>query len=222
MEEGKIIAVGTDGRRLAKMEGPASSIGGHLTGDAMTIVPSRSMQLIERALTDGDATVQIASRGNDFAVHSPQVTITSRLVEGRFPRWRDVLPDRPNAVPIEMTVGPLYAALRQAAIVASTESRGVDFTFGDGLLVLSGVTADVGESRVEVPIAYEGEEITVCLDHRFVSDFLRVMNPENTFTLNLVDSESAAVCAVDDGYRYVIMPLARDPKTGVTAGAATA
>ena len=39
MDEEKIIAVGTDGRRLAKMEGPAVSVGGHVTGDAMTIVP---------------------------------------------------------------------------------------------------------------------------------------------------------------------------------------
>jgi DNA polymerase-3 subunit beta len=63
---------------------------------------------------------------------------------------------------------------------------------------------------VELPIAYSGPKITITLDPRFVSDFLRVLDPEKTFTLELKDSDSAAVCNTDDGYGYVIMPLARD------------
>lgn len=222
MESERVIVVGTDGRRLAKMEGPAQVVGTPAgSSDAMTIVPSRSMQLIERSLTDAEAEVHVAMRGNDFMVQSPTLMIISRLVEGRFPRWRDVLPNRPDAVQIELTVGPLHAAVRQAAIVASGESRGVDFTFGRGSLVLSGVTADVGESRVEMPIAYDGEEITLCLDHRFLSDFLRVLDPETNFRLNVVDGDSAALCQTDDGYGYVIMPLARDRQNRVRAVAAS-
>ena len=221
MEEEKIVAVGTDGRRLAKMEGPAISIEGHVTGDTMTIVPSRSMQLIERALSDNDAEIHIASRGNDFLVRSPQVTIVSRLVEGRFPRWRDVLPHRPEAAHIEIAAGPIHSALRQAAIVTSVDSRGVDFIFGNGSLVLCGLTADVGESRVELPIPYEGPETILCLDHRFVTDFLKVLDPEKVFTLNIVDSDSAALFETDDGYGYVVMPLARD-RAQAAASAETA
>ena len=222
MESEKIIAVGTDGRRLAKMEGPAQTVGQQSAGETMTIVPSRSMQLVERALTDGDAEVRLATRGNDFLVSSPTVTIVSRLVEGRFPRWRDVLPVRPDAINIDMAVGPLHAALRQAAIVTSGESRGIDFSFGHGSLVLAGLTADVGESHVELPIPYEGQDITLCLDHRFVTDFLKVLDPEKTFCLNIVDSDSAALCQTDDGYGYVIMPLARDRQGVARAGVATA
>ena len=223
MESERVIVVGTDGRRLAKMEGPAQVVGTPVgSSDAMTIVPSRSMQLIERSLTDGEAEVHLAMRGNDFMVQSPTLMIISRLVEGRFPRWRDVLPNRPDAVQIELTVGPLHAAVRQAAIVASGESRGIDFTFGRGSLVLSGVTADVGESRVEMPIAYDGEEITLCMDHRFLSDFLRVLDPETNFRLNIVDGDSAALCQTDDGYGYVIMPLARDRQNRVRASVASA
>ena len=129
MAADKITGVGTDGRRLAKMEVPATSVGGHQSGDSMTIVPTKAMQLIERALTDGDAEIQVAARANEVLVRSPRATIYSRLVEGRFPKWRDVFPQRTGAVKIELTVGPLYSAVRQAAIVTSEESRGVDFTF---------------------------------------------------------------------------------------------
>ncbi len=210
MEAERIIAVGTDGRRLAKMEGPAHATGGHATGDSNIIVPTRSMQLIERALSDADAEVQLSARGNDILIRSPRATIYSRLVEGRFPKWRDVFPQRRDAISIAITVGPMYSALRQASIVTDQESRGIDFTFGDGSLVLSGSTAEVGESHVEFPIPYDGDPIPVTLDHRFVEDFLRVLNADQVFTVEIKDSESAAVFSTDDGYAYVVMPLARD------------
>ena len=206
----KLTAVGTDGRRLAKMEGPAMAVAGGTATDTMTIVPSRAMQLIERALTDGDAEIQIAAHASDIQVKSPRATISARLVEGRFPKWRDVLPHRSDSQKLELSVGPVFTAVRQASIVASDESRGILFTFADGTLTLSGQTAEVGQSRVELPIAYDGGEIAISLDHRFVADFLKVLDPEKMFTLDVKDGEAAALFTTDDGYGYVVMPLSRD------------
>lgn len=206
----KIIAVGTDGRRLAKMEGPAHSVGGHQTGDNTTIIPTRAMNLIERALSDDDAEVFLAARSNDVLIKSQRAMIYARPVEGRFPKWRDVFPTRSGAQRIDLIVGPMHAAVRQAAIVTNEESRGVDFTFGEGKVVLAGRSSDVGQSRVEFPIAYDGKPISITLDPRYVADFLKVLDPETTFTLEVKDAESAAVCSTTDGYGYVIMPLARD------------
>jgi DNA polymerase-3 subunit beta len=59
------------------------------------------------------------------------------------------------------------------------------------------------------------------LDHRFVTDFLRVLDPEKSFSLNIVDSDSAALFETDDGYGYVVMPLAREHNMRVAAGAAS-
>jgi DNA polymerase-3 subunit beta len=210
MHEDRVVAVATDGRRLAKQEGPAKAVGGHQTTESTTIVPTRAMLLLERALGDNEENIQIAARGKDVLVRSGRSTIYSRLVEGRYPRWRDVFPRRENPLQIELTVGPFYAAVRQAAIVSSEERRGVDFTFGEGKVVLSCHGAEFGESRVELPIAYDGPARPITLDPRFVSDFLKVLNADQTFTLEMQDAESAAVCATEDGYSYVIMPLARD------------
>jgi DNA polymerase-3 subunit beta len=207
---GKLTAVGTDGRRLAVMEGPANSVGNYKGPDGMTIVPTKAMQLIERTLADGDAEVQLVARANDILVRTPRAVIYSRLVEGRFPKWRDVFPKRENAQKISMVVGPSHSAVRQAAIVTSEESRGVDLTFGEGKVVLAGRAAETGQSRIELPIAYDGPSISIALDPRYLSDFFRVLDPEKNFTLELKDSDSAAICSTDDGYGYVIMPLARD------------
>ena len=207
--EGRLLAIGTDGRRLAKMEGPLEQTGQpESLGDA-TIVPSRALQLIDRVLPD-EGEVKLAVRQNALIVSGGPATLSTRLLEGRFPRWRDVFPQRSDAAQIELTVGPFFSAVRQAAIVTSDESRGVDFTFGDGMLLLAGRAAEVGDSRVEMPIGYGGKPIEITLDPRFVSDFLKVLDVEQSFTLELVDGDSAAVARVDDGYDYVIMPLARD------------
>lgn len=206
----QITAVGTDGRRLAVMEGACRAHGGYTSPDTMTIVPTRAMQLIERTISDAGSEAQFVARLNDILVRSERATIYSRLVEGRFPKWRDVFPKRDGVQRISMVAGPAHAAVRQAAIVTSEESRGVDFTFADGKLLLAARAAESGQSRVELPIAYEGPEVSIMLDPRYVGDFLRVLDPEKTFTVEIKDAESAAILSTDDGYGYVIMPLARD------------
>ena len=94
-EDGELIAVGTDGRRLAKMAGTVERVGdAHgAMGDA-TIIPTRSLQLIDRTLIDEDAPTRFAVRANDIVFGAPTATLSTRLLEGRFPKWRDVVPQR--------------------------------------------------------------------------------------------------------------------------------
>jgi DNA polymerase-3 subunit beta len=206
---GSVIAVGTDGRRLAKMEGPAAAREGS-PADAQPIVPARAMQLVERCLGDASLPVLVAVRGSEILVKTGSTTISARLVEGRFPRWRDVFPDRPDAARVKVVAGPLLAAVRQAAIVTSEQSKGVDFSFEPGQLVLSGRSAESGESRIELPIEHAGTAVKIKLDPRFMSEFLRVLDGAANVTVELTDAQSACVCRTDDGYGYVIMPLAAD------------
>ena len=143
-------------------------------------------------------------------VQSERLTVYSRLVEGRFPKWRDVFPSEEGAQKIELPVGAFHSAVRQAAIVTSDESRGIDFQFGEGSVVLAAEAAEMGQSRIELPISYNGNPITIMLDPKYLGEFLRVIDPDKTFTLEVKDAKSAAVCRTDDGYEYVIMPMARD------------
>ncbi|NOZ38918.1 MAG: DNA polymerase III subunit beta [Planctomycetes bacterium] len=210
VEADQLTAIGTDGRRLAKMTGPVGTTGKAIDADQTTIIPTRAMTLIERAVDPTDDEVKIAVKGNEFLVHTARATISARMLEGRYPDWKKVFPDSSGGVKLDLAVGATLTAVRQAQIATSDESRGIDFTFGEGMLVLSGKAAEVGQSRVELPIGYDGDELTVTLDPRFAVDFLKVLDADKTFTFAVKDAESAAVCSTDDGYGYVIMPLARD------------
>lgn len=205
-----VALAATDSRRLAVATAACQADGGE-AANASPVVPSKAMQLIERSISDEDAEVCLAIHQNDVVVRCGASTISSQLVQGRFPRYSDVIPRAADAkAVIELVAGPFHSAVRQAQIVTDEESRGVDFVFGDGKLTLISQAADVGESRIEVPIPYDGDELKILFDPRFVSDFLRVIEPETQVRLHLIDPESAAVFRVDDDYTYVVMPLSRD------------
>jgi DNA polymerase-3 subunit beta len=204
-----ITAVATDGRRLACQQGPTTIVGTQEKTES-AILPARSLQVVERALADNEEEIWLAVRENEAVVKSQRTTLSTRLVEGRFPKWRDVFPRMEQMTRIELSVGPFYSAVRQAAILTSEGDRGVDFTFGDGKAVLLTRGAKFGQSRIELPIGYDGPELPVTLDPRFLGDFLRVLDPDAPFTLYVHDPESAVVAQTEDGYRYVLMPMQRE------------
>jgi DNA polymerase-3 subunit beta len=207
--QNQVTAVATDGRRLACMEGPAVFVGEGPSSAGNSIVPARAVQLIERTLSDSDAEVRLAVRGNDLLVRSPRCTIRARLLEGRFPRWRDVLKQAGGSTQVELPAGTFSSAVRQAAIVTDAEHRAIQFAFEQGKLLLSCSAPGAGEARIEVPVSYDGPPQTIRLDPRFLIEFLRVIEPEQSVTLSIKDENSAARCETADGYVYIVMPLAR-------------
>jgi DNA polymerase-3 subunit beta len=205
----EITLAATDSRRLAVSKASATVHGTPAADSPAPIIPSKAMSLIERNIADPEAEVQIAAHRNDVLVKTGATTIYSRLVEGRFPRYQDVIP-KESKIRIELVAGPFLSAVRQAMIVTNEESRGVDFSFGGDTLTLASVGADVGTSRIELPVSYGGEDVTVTFDPKFVVDFLRVFDPATAITLNLNDGNSAALFKAEENHQYVVMPLARD------------
>lgn len=204
-----VALVATDSRRLALQKAPCKSEGEPEDANSTPVVPRTAMNLIEKSI-DEEGEVLIAVHQNDVVVKSGHSTIYSRLVEGRFPRYGDVIPSDANHV-IELVVGPFYSAVRQAQILTNEDSRGVDFNFNEGTLRLHSEASDVGSSNIELPISYDGEELTIKFDPRYIAEFLKTFDPEKQVSLHLIDSESAAVFRTDDNYTYVIMPLSREP-----------
>lgn len=206
----KATLAATDSRRLAVVSAACQAVGELNVDNTTPVVPSKAMSLIEKSLPDDEeASALIAIHANDVLVQCGGSTIYSRLVEGRFPKYGDVIPDSFESA-VELVVGPFYSAVRQAQIVTNEESRGVDFQFTNGKLTMASRAADVGQSNVEMPISYDGPDLTITFDPKFVADFLRILDGSTSIKLNLIDSESPAVFTTEDGYRYVIMPLSRD------------
>jgi DNA polymerase-3 subunit beta len=205
-----ITLVGTDGRRLARAVADAEAAGGVSTPLGNPVVPVKALKLIERNLNDDDPPVHLAFQGGTAVlVRTDRAIIYSRLVEGRFPRYQDVFPPQVE-VKIPLVVGPLLSVVEQAAIVTSDESRGVDFTFGSGLLKLLSQAADVGTSHVDLPISYDGKPVEITFDPRYLIDALKTLDPAAPINVELIDQRNAAVFRTEDRYTYVVMPLTRE------------
>lgn len=144
-----------------------------------------------------------------------RAVIYSRLVEGRFPNYKQVLPQR-NQVKVPFTVGPFMAAIRQAAVMTDEESKRVTFHFGKKKLTLQARGTETGRSRVELPVDYEGKALEISFDPKFVLDMLRVLEPDTALTLEMQDGNTAALFRVDANYQYVVVPLiaAKEPGKG--------
>lgn len=208
-DEGHVTLAATDSRRLAVATAGCETEGSPTIPERTTVVPTRAMSLLERSVDESAEFVDIAVRDSDVLMRSGRCTIYSRLVEGRFPRYRDVIP-KDASVTVPLSVGPFHSAVRQAQIVTDEESRGVDFIFSDNSLKLDSRAQDVGESHVQLPIEFSTDEIRITFDPRYVADFLKVLSPESLVQLQLTNADMAAVFRVEDSYTYVIMPLAQD------------
>lgn len=208
-----IAMVATDGRRLAKQFASVETENEPGTPGGSPVIPVKALKLIDKCIDDDDPPVHFAIQAaSAVLIRTHDSVIYSRLVEGRFPQYQNVFPAEPKVwIPLE--VGSLRQAVEQAAIATSDESRGVDFTFGRGLLTLSGQAADVGGSHIETPISYQGDVVEITFDPRYLLDALKTLADHTFITAELIDSKEAAVFRTDDDYSYVVMPLTKDRPT---------
>lgn len=208
----KVIGVATDGRRLAIMEGAAASIGEPPARQGSTIIQSRAMSLMGKLFGKDDCELQIAISEYDATVRGPRATVTSRLVEGRFPNWRDCVPVAGGQVTVEFSAGEILSCFAEVATLCDQECRGVDFVFsGDGLN-LRFKHYDRGSSSVSTAIKYSGKPTSLFLDYRYILDVLRAIEPSKHVQMKFRDGdeEKPVALSTDDGYTYVVMPMARD------------
>jgi DNA polymerase III subunit beta len=210
IESDTLTAVATDGRRLACMTAQGKCVNDYKTVGATAIVPAKMLTLLERSMGDGDDVVHIAARTNDIVVSNKKCEMFSQLVEGRFPAWRQVIPKRDNSTVIDTIAGMVASNLRQASIVADPDSRGVDFQFENGSLILKGASAEIGSARIQMPITYDGPPLGIMLDAKYVGEFFRVLEPDKMIQIDINSDREPAIFKADGSYQYVVMPMARD------------
>jgi DNA polymerase-3 subunit beta len=202
-----VTLVATDGRRLCtvEMEHDLS------VDDSQTLVPSRVMAILCRlAGVEQDGSVQLEATKDALLATIGGTTVTARLTDGRFPKWRDVIP-ADGAEPSTVTAADLLSATRAAAIVTTESSKGVQYTFSKDGLHLHGQSSECGESSVTCDLVECGHACSVKLDPVFVSQWLTGLPPdgEPTVSVQATDAGSAVVLRCED-YTGVIMPLAVD------------
>ena len=202
--EGDASFVATDGRRLARVEVEIDQA----VDASQTLLPSRAVAAMARLADGREDAVQLERRGNEVVFTCGGVTVTTRTTEGKFPRWRDVFPER-DIKPTMLHAGALLAATRSAAIVTTETSKGVTYAFTEQGLHLTARSSESGESSVTCEAVEFGQAAVTQLDPHLVVDWLRTLDPAATVEVEVQDGESACVLRCEES-SCVIMPLAKD------------
>jgi len=191
-------AVATDGRRMATL-----SLA--VMGDSVAsgIIPAKALRTVAGAIGDGTATITLGTSHAQF--RSDTATLVTRLVEGRYPNWRSIIPLDQD--PIAIPAGPWSSVVRQASIVADPESRGIELAISDGTLSMAARTADVGSSSVQMVVATD-RRINTTIDHRFLAEFLRSVDPTASVDVHLSEPDRPVKLVCGD-LICVIMPMSK-------------
>jgi DNA polymerase III subunit beta len=208
-DDKKAKLVATDGKRLAVCEGPCVKQGDGDTKGQSHLIPPKAMTLLERILSDGDSSqaVQVCPRSNDALFRTEKAVIYTRLVEGRFPPYREVIPKKANAK-IALAAGEFYSAVRQAAIMVDDENKRMRFQFKAGKVTMQAQGATSGRSKVELMLPdFTGPDIEIEFDPMYLTDMLKVIDPGMAIQLDLIDGQKSALFRVGDDYLYMVVPL---------------
>lgn len=206
LEKDSVRLVATDGRRLAWTQGSASEHGGHSAKGQSPVVPSKALNLLDRNFSDDQESIKVCFRPNEVLFKTERSIVYSRLVEGRFPDYKMVLPKKSSAHAI-LKVEAFGSAVRQAAIMADDEVKKVLFKFNSKKLVMQAQGSVSGKSKVELEIDYQGPDVEIAFNPVFVTDLLKVLPNDAEVRLDLIDAASPALFKFGDDYQYLIMPL---------------
>ena len=179
--------------------------------DTSLVVPARSYAELMRVLTDTDDPVDImlASSKSQILFHVEGVDIVSRLIDGQFPNYQQVLPTSHSTRAV-VERDELLKAVRISALIASSAANVIRMRLGEeGTGVISiAAAADVGEAQTEVEAEVEGDTVQISFNARYLQEALQNLD-QDQLALEFSGPLSPGVLkpTADEDYVHVIMPV---------------
>ncbi len=193
--------VATDGKRLA-----VADLEDMAAATVTALVPPKAMEMAAR-LAGGcgeDDNASVVLLKDSAFIATPAGTVYTRLVEGRFPPYLDVVPkSQPTTVTLD--TASFMADVRRAALATDEESKRVMFAFCPEVVTMDAKGSTVGSSAVRhVPKSHDGPAVTIAFDPHYILDAARAFPAE--VSLHLTDGQKSGVFKTD-GMLYLVVPL---------------
>jgi DNA polymerase-3 subunit beta len=201
-EPGGLRLVATDSYRLALRDLPGTTV---LAEGQHVLVPARALGELGRVLASAE-TVTLRLGADQASFEVGRVRVTTRLIEGEFPRYRDLIP---SGYPNRLVVAKegLLDAVRRVKLLAR-EATPVRMALRPDGLELTAVTHDVGQAREDVDAKYEGTEMVVAFNPEFLIDGVEAI-PGDDVLLETLDALKPATLRPTEGtdFLYLLMPV---------------
>lgn len=196
--------VATDGHRLAMCTLPSGVAG---TDRVQAIVPRKGVLELGRLLDDGDDAVVLHLGANHLRVTLGAYTLTTKLVDGKFPDYEKVVPRRAERS-MNGDRESLKQAFNRASILSNEKYRGVRLILEPEQLTIQANNPEQEEAEEVVPVDYAGERMEIGFNVSYLQDVLNVLHDAQV-SLSVADANSSALIegAGDEQSVYVVMPM---------------
>ena len=198
--------VATNGHRLAKMELPIKTAS---APSSDLIVPPKALEQVRRLFPE-DEELEIARGENHLGFRSPFTSVFTRLIEGPYPPYDQVIPRDNNRIAIADRAA-LMSALRRMSVIASDQTHRIRLSFNSALVRFSVQTPDLGEATDELPIRFTGDPLDIGFNANYLLEILRYI-PTEEVKLTFKAPERAATLEPEGwsdpaSYLCLVMPL---------------
>ncbi len=206
LKDHKMTIVATDGRRLAlvdeEVEVPEPSQGEF-------IIPAKAVAELNRLLQEnGETAIKYGDNQAEFALSAGKnftVKIITKLIEGNYPNYRQVIPGETKER-VGLPREEFLHALKRAEIMTSEKANSVKLSFTRNNLAITANSPEVGEARESMAVNYKGKEIAVAFNPKYLIDPLNALTVDEVF-LEMIDELSPGVLKINGPFLYVVMPM---------------
>jgi DNA polymerase-3 subunit beta len=196
--------VATNGHRLAMMTKHLHEAG---APEADLIVPPKALGQVQR-LFDAEEQLEIARSANHLAFRSERRAVFTRLIEGPYPNFDQVIP-KDNDKEVVASRAGLESAIRRMAVVASDQTHRVRLLFEPGVLKFRVQTPDLGEAEDELAVDYDGESLEIGFNANYLLEVMRYMSDDDVKFSFKAPERAATLQPAEGGSDYLclVMPL---------------
>ena len=205
VKEGNLTAVATDGKRLALVEKLLDEAPEGSDGDIIITIKAaaEAKRVMEK---EGDIFIEIGN--NQVIFHIGDTVITSKLIEGAYPQYRQVIPTA-FSKQVELPCRAFVDALEIVSIPLFDSSAYVKLTFSANQLKFEANSINIGEGHETIPVEYGFEDVSVSFNPQFLADPFKRLDVEKV-TMKMNDAMSPIAIKSNDGFLYVIMPMRKN------------
>jgi DNA polymerase-3 subunit beta len=204
MKDRRVRAVATDGHRMAMSD---LGLETEIATERQIIIPRKGIQELSRLLSNTPDPVKIEVGSSHIRVHCPDITFTSKLIDGKFPDYTKVIPSSQTKT-AKVPRDAFREALGRVAILANEKYRGVRLAFQPGRLGMSAHNPEQEEAAEELEVEFHGETLEIGFNVNYLMEAVGAIGaPEVVLGGNDSNSSCLLYAPQDEATRYIIMPM---------------
>ncbi len=204
LSENQLIAVATDGHRLAFCQAQVSLSPGETR---QVIIPRKAVNEISRLLEDTDDEIKVSLSENHIRINFADVIFTSKLIDGKFPDYQQVIPQKCDNE-IKNSRDNLYQAFHRTSVLSNEKYRGMRLELSENQLRATVHNPEQDEAEEIIEVSYSGDEFEIGFNVAYLLDALSTIKSDEV-VMQLTDSNHSCLLfgADDVDSKYVVMPM---------------